>query len=122
MTEVDLTNVSGKDLSDYDKLRESFKTYMTETIGYTEEEADFILSTDFKDPYDTPYITQEYEGEYTIDGTDYEILSCHTVFSAIGMWHLSDTTPFSFYMCIDKSTMPDETVGSYLNARKMYIL
>ena len=122
MREVDLDNLTSKDLIDHAAISEAFKNYLMDVLEYDESEADFVVSTDFENPYNTPFIMQDYEGEYTVDGKDYEVRSCRTDFCACGLWHLAEKKPFEFYMFIDLETLPDTTVGAYQKSRKMYLI
>lgn len=122
MKDIDFERLTENDLVSHDILAGEFIKYLVDEIGYDEKEAAFVAETDFADPYDTPYIMQEYEGEFDISGITYEIMSCKTDFCSIGMWHMAEYPPFEFCMLIDTTTKPDNTIGSYQNARKMYIL
>ena len=122
MREVDLDNLTGKDLIDHAAISEAFKNYLMYVLEYDECEADFVVSTDFENPYNTPFIMQDYEGEYTVDGKDYEVRSCRTDFCACGLWHLAEKKPFEFYVFFDLETLPDTTVGAYHKSRKMYLI
>lgn len=122
MRKVDLDNLNGKDLIDHAGIAEAFKSYLMNVLEYDEGEADFVVSTDFENPYDTPFIMQDYEGKYTVDGKDYEVRSCRTDFCACGLWHLAEKPPFEFYMFFDLETLPDTTVGAYQKSRKMYLI
>ena len=122
MREVELDNLTSKDLIDHKALCEAFKNYLMETLEYDEDEAKFVIATDFENPYNTPFIMQDYEGETTVDDRDYEVRSCHTDFCACGLFHLAELPPFEFYMFIDLETLPDNTVGSYQEARKLYLI
>ena len=122
MKKVDLDNLTGNDLVDYTVIAAEFKKYLMKIFSYDEAEADFVVSTDFENPYAAPYIMQDYEGVYTVEGKYYEVRSCHTDFRAVGLFHLAKKPKFKFYILFDLETLPDKTVGSYQNARKMYIL
>lgn len=122
MREIDFTQITENDMITHEILSDAFKKYLMDAIGYNEVEASFVAETDFADPYDTPYITTEYEGEYDIGSKTYEILSCKTDFCSVGMWQMSEKPPFEFCMLIDTASKPDNTIGSYQKARKMYIL
>ena len=122
MREINFNNLTGKDLIDLAALTEVFKNYLMEVLEYNETEADFVIAADFENPYDTPYIMQDYEGEYTVEGKDYEVRSCYTDFTVCGMFHLEDKPPFEFYMFFDLETLPDDTIVAYQNARKMYLV
>lgn len=122
MREIDLDAIVRSDLIDHVAISKAFKNYLMEVLKYDESEADFVISTDFENPYNTPFIMQDYEGEFTIDGKDYEVRLCRTDFCACGLFHLADILPFEFYMFFDLETLPDTTVGSYQNAKKMYLI
>lgn len=121
MREINLDNVTEKDLLSYEAIAAAFKKYLMEVLFYDEAEADFVVSTDFDNPYDTPFIMQDYEGQYAIGGKEYEVRSCHTDFGAVGLFHLAFEPQFEFYMLFDLETLPDNSVGSYLNAQKLYL-
>jgi hypothetical protein len=110
MRDINLNNLTRKDLMDHDAISEAFKKYLMDVLG------------DFENPYDTPFILQDYEGDYTVDGKEYEVRSCHTDFCYCGLFHLADKEPFEFYMFFDRETMSDNTVGSYQNATKLYLI
>lgn len=122
MKDIDLNTVTSKDLINYTALSEAFKNYLIKVLGYEEYEADFVVSSDFASPYDTPYIINEYEGIFVVDEKKYQVMSCHTDFCACGMFHLANVPPFEFYMFIDTETLSDSTVGAYREAKKMYLL
>ena len=122
MREIDLVNLSAKDLIDHAAISEAFKKYLIEVLEYDEGEANFVVSTDFENPYNTPFITQDCEGKFTVGGKAYEVRSCRTDFCACGLWQLAELPPFEFYMFFDLETMPDRTVGSYQKSRKMYLI
>ena len=122
MRNIDLDNISSKDLIDYDGISGAYKKYLMDVMGYEEDKADFVIKTDFLNPYDTPYILQDYEGNYTIDGKEYEIRSCRTDFCCVGMFDFADIIPFEFYMLIVKDDLPDDSVATYRKASKMYIV
>lgn len=122
MREIDFSQITENDMISHEILSGAFKKYLMDVIGYDEEEASFVAETDFSEPYDAPYISAEYEGEYDIGSKTYEILSCKTDFCSIGMWQMAENPPFEFCMLIDIETKPDNTIGSYQKASKMYIL
>lgn len=121
MKEISLNDLKREDLVSGEQLVQAYKEYLKAELGYDEFEAEFA-SEDMKNPYDTPYILQEYEGDYDVDGVWYEIRKCETNFCYCGMFHLSGVKPFEFYMLFDKSTMDGDTVGDYSAAKKMFVL
>lgn len=122
MRDINFNNLTNEDLLDHDAISETFKKYLMDVLGYFEDEADFVVKCDFEKPYDTPFILQEYEGEYTVEGKDYKVYFCHTDFCRCGLFHLADKEPFEFYMFFDLVTLPDNTVSSYQNATKLYLI
>ena len=122
MREINLDNLSAKDLVDYPVIAAAFKKYLMNVLFYDEYEADFVLASDFENPYNTPFISQDYEGVYEVDGKKYEIRSCRTDFCAVGLFHLAYEPQFEFYMLFDLETLPNKSVRSYQNAKKLYII
>ena len=122
MREIDLDAVTVEELLDHAAIAQEFKKYLMDVLGYDNGDADFVTRNDFANPYDTPFIEQDFEGEYTIGGKDYEVRSCKTNFMMVGLFHLADVKPFEFYMLFDKETLPDNCVGSYQKAEKKYII
>lgn len=120
--EINLDNLTNKDLLDHSAIAERFKQYLMEVLEYDADEADFVVKCDFENPYDTPFIMQDYEGNYTIEGKEYEVRFCYTEFKAVGLWHLEDKDPFEFYMFFDLETLPNKNVRSYKNAKKLYLI
>lgn len=116
-----LEEITSSDLIDHAAIAQEFKNYLMNTLEYDEFEADFVVENDFSNPYDTPFILQDFEDRITIDGTEYEVRFCRTDFCACGLFHFADVEPFEFYMLFDMNTMADTTVGSYQRARKMYL-
>ena len=121
MREINLKEVVVTDLLEGMTLVEEFQNYCQKVLGYNYLDAK-IASEDMKNPYDTPYVLQDYYGIANVEGTEYEVRFCYTDFACCGMFHLSDVEPFEFYMFIDCSTMQNKTVGEYRKAHKKYIL
>lgn len=109
------------ELIDVDALVHAFEVYLIENRGYSKGEAE-IAASDMRDPYNAPYIYQEYEGDLHFDAVKYQVRYCKTNFMMCGLFELADLEPFEFYMLIDTTSMPDETVGSYTRAPKKYYL
>jgi len=122
MKEYDIDLITANDLVDYDTLVQAFKEYLMDVLEYDEDEADFVIEADFENPYDTPFISQEYEGDITVEGIDYEVRFCETDFCSCGLFHLADLPSFAFYMLFDQVSMKDQTVGSYQAAKKKYVI
>ena len=122
MREIDFDSIRTEDLLDHAAISEEFKKYLMEELYYDEGEADFVVAADFSNPYDTPFIMQDFVGCYDFDGKEYEVRYCYTDFCACGLFHLADVCKFEFYMLFDSETLPDNTVGSYQNAKKLYLV
>ena len=122
MKEIDFNTLSENDLTDYDGIAAAFRKYLRKTMRYTVEEANFVVSTDFENPYNTPFVSQDFCCKCNIDGKQYEVRYCHTDFCMCGLYHLAEKPSFEFYMLIDLDTLPDKSVRSYQNANKMYIV
>ena len=122
MKEIDFNALSENDLIDYEGIAAAFTKYLRKTMRYTIDEANFVVSTDFENPYNTPFISQDYCCECNIDGKRYEVRYCYTDFCMCGLFHLASKPRFEFYMLFDLDTLPDKSVGSYQNANKMYII
>ena len=121
MREVDFDSLKSSDLVDVEVLVEHFKDYLKRELDYSDVEAE-IGAIDMNNPYRAQFIEQDYEGEFEIDGIEYEVRYCCTDFCLCGLFHLADVTPFEFYMLFDKSTMKDETVSSYMKSDKKFII
>lgn len=121
MREIDLDNLASKDLIDHAAISDEFKKYLMLVLGYDECEADFVIASDFENPYDTPFLTQDYEGVFVVDGKKYEVRFCRTDFCAVGLFHLAYEPPFEFYMFIELDTLNNKTTGAYRKAHKMYL-
>ena len=121
MREIDLDKITRDDLLEHKAIAQAFKDYLMDVLEYTDDEADFVVKNDFENPYDTPFIVQDFEGEYTIDGKDYEVRFCQTEFCAVGLFHLADVTPFEYYMFFDKADLKDDRVSTYRKAKKLYL-
>ncbi|MBQ4527533.1 MAG: hypothetical protein II998_05630 [Clostridia bacterium] len=121
MRNVNFKNLKEEELINVDSLIEFYKEYLKTKLGYNDYEI-MIASEDLRNPYATPYINMSYLADCEIGGIKYGVYPCYTDFSLCGLYHLADVSPFEFYMLFDLSTMPDKTVGSYLNARKMFVI
>lgn len=116
-----IDEITKEDLVEHKDLVEAFKNYLKREFFYDELEAT-LAAEDLENPYNTPYIMQDYEGDISIDGVNYEVRSCHTDYLACGLFHFAEASPFEFYMLFDQSTMSGTTVGDYQKARKVYVL
>ena len=74
---IDADEISTENLIDREELVEAFKSYLMENLYYSKSEAE-LAASDFEDPYETPYIYQEYESTIVLDGIKYEVRYCKT--------------------------------------------
>lgn len=68
MGEIDLDNLTSKGLIDHAVIFDEFKKYLMLVLGYEEFEADFVIASDFENPYNTQFLTQDHEGIFAVDG------------------------------------------------------
>lgn len=92
-----LDTLTGEQLIDGDSLIEAFKQYLRDELYFEEFEV-VLVAEDMKNPYETPYILQEYKGDCEIAEILYSVRSCTTNISVCGLFHLADVKPFEFYM------------------------
>ena len=121
MRNLDLDNLKKEDLVELPVLINAFKQYLQAVLGYDESEAE-IAATDLENPYETPYIMQDYLGEIEIDGVPYEVRYFYSDFCACGLFYLASEVPFEFCMLFDQRFLQDQTVGAYMNAPKKFVL
>ena len=101
---------------DLQGIKDAFAKHMIEHRGYSEQEAAIAVS-DFPDPYELPYLDEEYIDEVTIDGVDYERNASYTSFWKCGLEGIPMFRFYTYY-CIDD--IPNHQVGEYINARKLF--
>ena len=121
LKDINLDELKKEDLKELPALIQAFKSYVKIELGYEDWEAD-VAAEDMEDPYNAPYIMQDYEGDITVDGVKYEVRYCYTDFCACGLFHLAGVTPFTFYMLFDKSTMKSRSTAAYTKARKAFVI
>ena len=121
MKELDFATLTEENLVDLNALIDAFKAYVKQELGYDDIEAQ-IAAEDMENPYDAPYIMQDYVDTVTISGVRYEVRYCYTDYCACGLFHLADAKPFSFYMLFDESTLKSNSVRAYKKAKKMFIV
>ena len=117
----DIDEITEDELVDVDELVHAFEEYLMENRGYSKGEAE-LAASDMNDPYNAPYIYGKYEGTLHFNGVEYQVRYCITNFAMCGLFELDNMKPFEFYMLIDTTSMPDETVGSYTRAPKKYYI
>ena len=116
-----LEDLKETDLVGEEGLIHAFEEYLKRELGYDDLEA-ALAAVDMDEPYNVPYVLQEYIDTVEIGGHTYEGRYCHTDFCRCGLFHLADVTPFEFYMLFDTDTMEDQTVGSYDQAKKKFVV
>lgn len=101
---------------DLQGIRDAFAAHLMEYAEYSEGEAEMAVS-DFPDPYRLPYLHEEFIGEETIDGKDYEKNASSTLFQMCGIFGVPMFRFYTYYLTED---LPNRTVGEYMNARKLF--
>jgi hypothetical protein len=101
---------------DNEGIRKAFAKHLIKHRGYTKEEA-AMATFDFPDPYNNPYLCEEYICEETIDGVEYEKNACYTELWKCG---ITDVPMFRFYTYYAIEDIPNHQVGEYMEARKIY--
>ena len=117
---MDYENVKESDFLDVEGLKKEFKKYAKDVLGYNDFEAE-LAATDLDNPYDAEFIRQEFDGDVTIDGVEYEVRECKTDFCLCGLFEFANKPPFVFYMFFKAEDVADNLVGSYRKAKKKYI-
>lgn len=121
MKKINFKKVSPTDLLSIEELLKEYAKYCCVIFDCNEASGE-VMAADMAEPYDAEFVLQEFEGSYTIGGVKYEVYSCYTDYTLCGWFDLANEEPFEFYMLIDKSTLMDDTVFSYRNASKKYIV
>ena len=99
-----------------DEIKQAFAHHLMKHRGYTAEEADMAV-VDFPDPYSNCYLDEDYIGFCEIDGVSYEQNASSTVLWRAG---IHDVPNFFFYTYYREEDVKSHTVGSYMNARKLF--
>lgn len=110
------------DLVGLKELSDKFRDYLMVALEYEREEAEFVVDTDFIEPFIAPYIDNEYEGDISVGGKEYEVYSGVSAFENVGMFLDDDVPTFEFYTLFEKATVKDDSLKSYIEARKVYVL
>lgn len=118
---LNLWELKESDFVDERELVHAFEEYLKRELGYDDLEA-ALAAVDMEEPYNVPYVLQDYFDTLEVGDKTYEVRYCHTDFCYCGMFHLAGVTPFEFYMLFDTSTMEDQTVGSYSRAKKKFVV
>jgi hypothetical protein len=103
---------------DQSMLNQLFAEYMKKVLHFDDESV-ALFASDLEKLYGVPYLTQDYLEVIDRNGVKYEVRYCRANFSVCGFCS-PRTKAFKFYVLFDKSTMPDNTVGSYIDARKLF--
>ena len=91
---------------DIEGIKEVFGKHMMKYRGYSEAEAKMAVY-DFPDPYRNPYLIEEYDGDETVDGVDYQVYSDYTDLTRCD---IDDVPPFRFYTLYRKEDIPNHKV------------
>ena len=101
---------------DLDGIRAAFAEHLMIYRGYSSIEAEIAVS-DFPDPYDNCYLDEEFVGDCVIDGESYGQYASFTKLWRVGM---DDVPDFRFYTYYRRSDIPNNRVGEYRKAKKLY--
>ena len=101
---------------DVDGIKTAFAKHLMKYRDYSEEEAEMAVS-DFPDPYSLPYLQEQYIGEVTIDGMEYEKCASYTLLFLCG---IHGVPMFRFYTYYALDDIPGHRVGEYMAAKKLY--
>ena len=99
-----------------DGIKQAFASHLMKHRGYTIEEADIAVS-DFPDSYSSCYLDESYIGSCEIDGVAYKQYASNTVLWRVGIHNAPN---FFFYTYYREEDVESGTVGSYMNARKLF--
>ena len=116
----DWTTLEDNAFIDQSALNRAFIDYMKKALHFDDESV-ALFARDLEKLYGVPYLTQNYLEVVNRNGTNYEVRYCCANFSTCGFCS-NRTKAFKFYILFDKSTMPDNTVGSYIDARKLFYI
>ena len=97
-------------------IKDAFAAHLKRYRGYSEEEAEIAVS-DFPNPYELPYLFEDYIDDVTIEGNEYEMRASYTLLWQCGIF---DVPMFCFYTYYLSEDIPNNKVGEYMNARKLF--
>ena len=73
-------------------------------------------------PTQGAFLSQDYEGDITVDGMEYEVRFCETDFCLCDLFHLANLPASSFYILFDQAPMKDQTMWTYQKMKKKYVV
>ena len=97
-------------------IKNAFAAHLIKYRGYTKDEAEMAVS-DFPDSYSLPYLYEDYIDDVTIDGKEYEMRASYTMLWECGILGVPMFRFYTYYLSED---IPNNTVGEYVNARKLF--
>ena len=101
---------------DENGIKNALAKHLMEYRGYSEKKATLAVS-DFPDPYNLPYLDEEYVDDETIDDEEYEKYASVVDLRKCGF---VGTPIFRFYTYYAIEDIPNQTVGEYLAAKKLF--
>lgn len=99
-----------------EEIKQAFAKHLMKHRGYSAEEADMAVC-DFPDPYSNCYLDEDYIGSCEIDGITYRQYATTTMLWRVGIHNVPN---FNFYTYYREEDIEGNTVGEYMNARKLY--
>ena len=98
-------------------VKQAFAEHLMKYRHYSKQEAELAVS-DFPDPYENCYLCEEYLDNCEIDGEEYEMHAGYTELYRIGI----DIPMFCYYVYYRCADVPNNKVGEYQEAHKLYQL
>lgn len=99
-----------------DEIKKEFANHLKKYRGYTDEEAAIAVS-DFPNPYSNCYLDEDWVGDCEIEEVAYKKYTSSTALWRVGMPNVPD---FFFYTYYRTEDVPNNKVGEYMNARKLF--
>ncbi len=101
---------------DVNGIKEAFAKHLMKYRGYDEEEAKMAVS-DFPNPYQLPYLFEDYIEMTEIDGVEYEKRASKCDFRPCGVFDLEEFHYYTYYKAED---IQNSLVMEYLSADKLF--
>ena len=101
---------------DIQGVKDALAKHMMLHRGYSEIEAQIAVS-DFPNPYNLPYLEEEYICDEIIDGVKYEKNASYTSFWKCG---IEGVPMFRYYTYYAIDDIPHKKVREYMKARKLF--
>ena len=97
-------------------IRAAFAQHLRKYRGYSDVEAAMAVA-DFPDPYNLPYLEEEFISDEEIDDKEYEKYASVANLQLCG---IDDVPVFKFYTYYNADDVASHKVEAYMRARKLY--